>query len=434
MKDVETIAVVGGGLAGLSVAALLARQGKQVHLYDAGLLGGRATSQVIKGFTFNYGAHAIYGRDQSILRTIIKTLKLEITWLDFSSTKAKYEFAGHLTAAPANAIGLLKTEVIGGTDKLRFTWEVVKTVLHLERGTPDVSIGQWLAQENVEADVSRLMLDLASSNFFTTEPENIPSVVYFDYYRKLFRTRKPVSYIAGGWQVLITELERVLQENEGTIHRKTKITAIEEIEQRYLLRDRKKDEWTADRVIFALPPRDMRKLALPAPIQSFIEPFAYYEPVEVLVYDVGLSPYIQTPFSYVYDRTHQLFVTDLSHYDPSIAPKNGQVLQVVAYLAHQYVGNPDYLAKKVKQIHRLLDQHYPGWRDQLTVERTMKRAIVQEIKWKMGQIALPCFMNEGTGGTITFVGDWCEGEGQLSELSFSSAYTVATAWEQKNAH
>ena len=91
----ESIAVVGGGLAGLSAAALLAKQGKRVQLYDAAMLGGRATSQIIKGYTFNYGAHAVYGRDHSVLKTIIKSLKLEITWLDFSSTKAKYEFSGH---------------------------------------------------------------------------------------------------------------------------------------------------------------------------------------------------------------------------------------------------------------------------------------------------------------------------------------------------
>jgi len=319
--------------------------------------------------------------------------------------------------------------VIGGTDKLRFTWEVVKTVLRLETGEPELSIGQWLIREKTEEDVSRLMLDLASSNFFTTEPENIPSVVYFDYYRKLFRTRKPVSYIAGGWQVLIDELERVIQEQGGTIHRKTKITAIEEHEQGYQLRDRKKTEWIVNRVVLALPPRDMRKLALPASVQSFIEPFAQYEPVEVLVYDVGISPYLKTPFSYVYDRTHQLFVTDLSHYDPSIAPKDGQVLQVVAYLAHPEVGNPDYLAEKVRHIHRLLDQHYPTWQERLVVERTMKRAIVQEIKWKMGQSGLPNFMQDGPKETMAFVGDWCEGEGQLSELSFSSALNVAATWK-----
>lgn len=430
----ETVGIIGGGLAGLSAAALLAQQGKRVQLYDTGLLGGRATSQVIKGFTFNYGAHAVYARDQSILRKIIKQLKLDITWLDFSSAKAKYEFAGHLTAAPANAIGLLKTEVIGGTDKLRFTWEVVKTVLHLEQGDPALSIGQWLVQEKVEADVSRLMLDLASSNFFTAEPENIPSDAYFNYYKKLFRTRKPVSYIAGGWQVLINELERVVMLHDGTIHRKTKITAIEESDTGYRLRDRKKTEWTVDRIVLAIPPREMRKLALPTPIQLFIEPYAQYEPVEVLVYDVGVHPYIKTPFSYVYDRTHQLFVTDLSHYDSSIAPKNGQVLQVVAYLVHDRVGHPDYLSEKVNHIHRLLDQHYAGWREQLVTERTMKRAIVQEIKWKMGQAALPCFLHEEHKEKVAFVGDWCEGEGQLSELSFSSAYTVAEAWQQKNAH
>ena len=423
----EKIAVVGGGLAGLSVAALLADQGKEIHLYDAGLLGGRATSQVLKGFTFNYGAHAVYGRDQSALRSLIKQLKLNVTWLDFSSSKAKYEFAGHLTAAPANALGLLKTELVEGTDKVRFTWAVVKTLLSLERGESEVSIGDWLVQEKVEDDVSRLMLDLASSNFFTSEPENIPSSVYFAYYRKLFRTRKPVSYIAGGWQTLIDELERVLTDNGGEIHRKTKITAVEQSGGGYRLRDRQKNEWPAKRVILAIPPREMRKVALPLPIQQFIEPYAQFEPAEALVYDVGISPYIDTPFSYVFDRDHQVFVTDLSHYDASISPKEGQVLQVVAYLDHKQVSQATYIEEKVQHAHDLLDHHYPGWRDRLVTERTMKRAIVQEIKWKMGQRPLPCFLEADT--SIAFVGDWCEGEGQLSELSFSSAYTVSREWQ-----
>jgi phytoene dehydrogenase-like protein len=162
-----TIGIIGGGLSGLAAAALFAKQGTPVTLWDAGLLGGRATSQTVKGFTFNYGAHAIYGRDQSILRKLTKQLGIEVTWLDFSASLAKYELSCHLTAVAANAWGLLKTEVIEGTKKVRFTWEIIKTILRVERGKPQQSIGQWLKTERVDEQVAQLMLDLASTNFFT---------------------------------------------------------------------------------------------------------------------------------------------------------------------------------------------------------------------------------------------------------------------------
>ncbi|WP_205628938.1 hypothetical protein, partial [Acinetobacter baumannii] len=72
-----------------------------------------------------------------------------------------------------------------------------------------------------------MMLTLASSNFFTREPERIPSDVFFTYYQRLFTTNKPVAYIGGGWQALIQEFVRVIEENGGTIITKAKVESVE---------------------------------------------------------------------------------------------------------------------------------------------------------------------------------------------------------------
>ncbi|HBF59807.1 MAG TPA: phytoene dehydrogenase, partial [Exiguobacterium sp.] len=357
---------------------------------------------------------------------LTKQLGIEVTWLDFSASRAKYEFSGHTTAVPANAWGLLKTEVIEGTNKVRFTWEIIKTILRVERGNPQQSIGQWLKTERVDEQVAQLMLDLASTNFFTAEPEKIPSDVYFEYYQKLFRTRKPVSYIEGGWQGLVQELERIILENRGEILKKTKITAVELTTTGFLVRDRKKQEWNVERIIFAVPPREILKMATPTTIQKFVTPHASHKPVEVFVYDLGLQPYIQTPYSYIYDRSHRAFITDLSHYDASLAPKDGQVLQAIAYLEHDRLEDPDYIGHVRKGIEQMLDVHFTDWRERIVAERTIKRAVVQEIKWKMGQGPLATQIPGHAG--VAFVGDWCEGTGQLSELAFSSAVSVFNRW------
>ena len=47
-KDFEAI-IVGGGLAGLTAAALLAKQGQKVLVSERGNLGGRAVTLNIKG-------------------------------------------------------------------------------------------------------------------------------------------------------------------------------------------------------------------------------------------------------------------------------------------------------------------------------------------------------------------------------------------------
>jgi monoamine oxidase len=56
-----TIAVVGGGIAGLVAAAHIAASGLQPVVFEAtSRVGGRARTRIVGGFHFNQGPHALY--------------------------------------------------------------------------------------------------------------------------------------------------------------------------------------------------------------------------------------------------------------------------------------------------------------------------------------------------------------------------------------
>jgi 15-cis-phytoene desaturase len=417
------VVIVGGGLAGLSAAAYLSSRGKKIALLERGALGGRAVTLKIKGFNFNFGAHAIYSRDTSVLRTLEKELDLHIDWQDFNPNKAKYDLGDDLTDVPANVQGLFRTKMLKGLDKVKFTFEVLKTMLKMETGHPHLSIQKWMEKKNVSEDVQEMMLTLASSNFFTREPEKIPSDVFFQYYSRLFTTNKPVAYIGGGWQALIDEFVRVIEQNNGTILTKTKVEAFRVQDDRVLAAVTADGEITGDEFISCIPPKEMIKAFKETKLEHAISQYASYDPTYVVVYDVGLKTRIDVPYTYIYDKQNNIFITDISYYDTTCVPEGGQLLQATAYINQSDLGNKESIEQRKAEIEQLYDKHFAGWREELVVPRISTRAVVQEIKWTMTQKPMPVFLPEYRN--LFFAGDWCEGQGQLSELSFSSAYEVS---------
>ncbi|UOF89978.1 FAD-dependent oxidoreductase [Fodinisporobacter ferrooxydans] len=430
MKRFDVV-VVGGGLAGLSAAAHLSHSGKKVLLLEKANLGGRAVTINIKGFAFNFGAHAIYGRDTSVLKQLEKELDIHIDWKDFNPLKAKYDIGEELTAVPANVVGLFRTKAIQGMHKLSFVYQIVKTLIKAETGNPHISIRKWLEQEKVSNEVKEMMLTLASSNFFTREPEKIPSDIFFTYYRRIFTTNKPVAYIGGGWQNLISEFVRVIEQNDGVIQTKAKVDEVK-VEEDRVTAVCTKDGWIeAEEFIFCIPPSDLLKLFENTKIEYAIKQYAQYDPTYVLVYDIGLKNKIEVPYTYVYNRKDKVFITDISYYDTTCVPEGGQLLQATTYLKNEDIGNKDVIDRYKKNIEDMYDKYFSGWRDELVVPRISQKAVVQEIKWNMHQQAMPLFFPEYRN--LFFAGDWCEGQGQLSELSFSSAYQSSQYIMQKQS-
>ena len=67
------VVIIGGGVAGLAAAALIARTGKSVRLFEQShVLGGRAQTTAKDGFYLNIGPHALYrgGRGIEVLREL----------------------------------------------------------------------------------------------------------------------------------------------------------------------------------------------------------------------------------------------------------------------------------------------------------------------------------------------------------------------------
>src|SRR5262249_53856843 len=154
--------------------------------------------------------------------------------------------------------GILRTQVLDAQHKVRFVYQIAKTMFDLESGEDGVTIGDYLRDRPEQ--VRSLLLDLASANFFTNEPERIPSPLFFSYYRRLFAATRPVSYIGGGWQSIVDGLAEILTGHGGQIVSKEHADRVETDGNRVVAVQGRLGRYAADRFIFCVPPGELISL------------------------------------------------------------------------------------------------------------------------------------------------------------------------------
>lgn len=200
------IAVVGGGLAGLTAAAYAAGAGASVVVVDARrTLGGRARTTVDDGFRFNEGPHALY------------------------LAGAGHDAVQALGIRPAGARPPLATSTIslGGrlrrTPPARATAEVVRLVRTLSRDSSDpawvdASAAQWI-DERVRSEEGRaLAAALVRVTSYCGRLDRFSADAAIAQMRAGLRG---VSYLHGGWAQLVAALERTARDAGATfVHAK----------------------------------------------------------------------------------------------------------------------------------------------------------------------------------------------------------------------
>ncbi|WP_135546744.1 FAD-dependent oxidoreductase [Paenibacillus cymbidii] len=425
------VAIIGGGLAGLTAAAYLSEQpGIEGVLFERSpQLGGRAFTYEKQGFTLNYGAHAIYGIDRHEISELERELGLSFSSKQVDKRRVMYAKNGQLTPAPLDFVNLLRTDLLSAMQKVRFAGEITAIIANIHQLKHHATLGDYLAHSNAGEDVKELWEHLVCSNFFIApeDARQVPGAVISEYYHNLFRSGRPVNYVLGSWAVITNQLRtKVELPGRWTIALQEGVDGIRYQDRKYVLRTKNREE-AFDRVIFAMPVQQVVKLLKDTPWEPFLAPYEGNTATEVMVYDIGLSRVVARPFSYISDMDNKLFISDVSATDHTLVPESGQLLQGIAYLSDKFDDEAErkaYLDDKTAQMERLFDLHYPGWRDAILVKRISKKAMVSSVKNIAGNSLLPTRVESVP---FLFCGDGCEGKGELAERAFSSARRAAKA-------
>ncbi|WP_127582626.1 FAD-dependent oxidoreductase [Paenibacillus koleovorans] len=423
------VAVIGGGLAGLTAAAYLSEESsiEGILFERSPQLGGRAFTYEKAGFTLNYGAHAIYGIDRHTLTVMEKELGLSFSSKQVDRRKVVYEKNNQLTQAPLDFVNLMKTDLLSPVQKVRFAGEITAIIANIHQLKHYKTLGDYLAYSNADEDLKELWEHLVCSNFFIT-PEDarlVSGAVISEYYHNLFLSTRPVNYVLGSWAVITNQLKSKIElSGRWAISLQEGVDGIRYEGGRFVLQTKTREE-SFDRIVFAMPVQQVTKLLKGTAWEPFLAPYEHNTSTEVMVYDVGLKRVVARPFSYISDMDNKMFISDVSATDHTLVPEQGQLLQGIAYLSDQFADDAErkaYLERKTEQIEQLFDKHYAGWRDEVAVKRVSKKAMVASVKNVHTNKLLPTRVENMP---FYFCGDGCTGKGELAERAFSSARQVA---------
>jgi phytoene dehydrogenase-like protein len=412
-------AVVGGGLAGLTAAALLATHGRRVAVFERSeSVGGRAVTLLESGFHLNLGPHAWYTGGPGT--KILAGLGIPIPGRTPQPRGAFALYHDRLHTLPIGFVSLLTTDLLSLQGKL----EAARLLTSLPRmdtaAYSDRTIAAWLEQRVSDArtrDVLNMFIRVAA---YADAPHLLSADAGL--YGFQLAVRDNVQYLDGGWQSLVDALAAVARGRGVQIERGAPVAEVlhEGLVRGVRLHDG--EVVTTANVIVAVPPAAARRL-LPHAAPSLT---AAWEgiPSKAACLDLGLAR-LPKPVNTVAFGVDQPLYYSVHSATAALAPEGHAVVHVAKYLDPS---TPHDAAATERELERFLDVLQPGWRAEVIVRRYLPSMTVSH--------AIPTVAGGGLRGRtpvavrdiagLYLAGDWVGDEGTLANASVASAARAAS--------
>jgi len=405
----RTVAIIGGGVAGLSCAAYLGRAGFDVVVYErSNKLGGRATTQRRDGFDFNVGPHALYvdGAGTAVLRELNIPFTGEV-----ASVSGSFGMVGNtLRTLPTGFVSMLVSSLLSLSAKAE-TGKMLQWIKKADTSEASgVSAATWLAQIKNE-DARALLSAMFRLTTYCADHEILDAGAAL---RNLqLAVQSGVYYLDGGWQVLVDGLRDAAVAAGARIETSAPVTSITAQGESFSVTS-KTGACLADRVIIAASPAVAAKLA---PWSGSLTTWARDAcPVVAATLDVALSQLPQRRKKFVLGIDQPYYFSVHSE-TARLAPTGGAMIHVLKY------GAGDQPADEVRaELEGLMDLAQPGWREFLVHERFLPKITVAGDTPRVAGRPGPS-VPEAPG--LYVIGDWVGNDGMLVDTSLASARLAA---------
>ena len=253
----EKVAIVGGGILGMTAALRIAEKGYQVQLFDAAPeIGGLTRAWKIDNVTWDKFYHVILLSD-TYTRKILSEIGLEneINWVE---TKTGFYSGGKLYSM-SNLMEFFKFPPINLIDKFRLGFTIfaasrIKNWKKLEQ----IPVEKWLTRFSGKRTFNKIWLPLLKAKLGESYKETAASFIWATIQRMYAARRTGLKkemfgYVEGGYDLILDAFERRLQDKNITIHKGYKAEVVQKDEDSISIKFENKEKLVFDKVVMTTP-------------------------------------------------------------------------------------------------------------------------------------------------------------------------------------
>ncbi|MGN7402389.1 phytoene desaturase family protein [Cytobacillus praedii] len=370
MSEHYDVAIVGGGIAGLTAALYLAKGGKKVVVLELqDQIGGRAITNKKNGISLNLGFHALYA---GVAYQIFNELQLnQDIFRKVNEFRPYGIWKEKLHYFPATADFLMRTKLLSTAEKVKFGALLMK-ILKLDTASiPKVSLRSWM-EDNIHSPMVRhLLYVLIRGGTYIQAPDLHVAGPLF---RQMQHSITGVYYLKQGWGSLVHELCQEARRYGVKLLTNRKVTSIDHRDgQVNSIICSNEERIPVSQVLLTTSPKVASKL-VPFSEKTALKTWEDQAiPIKAACLDVGLRQLPSPKHQFVYGVDQPIMLNNVSRIGGLELSEQSdvQVFQMIKFLNQDSDPQHDR-----QQLENALELVQPGWKNEAVTEQFLPRMTV----------------------------------------------------------
>ncbi|PFN18025.1 phytoene desaturase family protein [Bacillus cereus] len=363
------VAIVGGGLAGLTASIYLAKAGKKVIVLEkSSRFGGRGITINKNGVCMNLGAHALYKGGAAFLT--FNELGMNLLG-GIPSTKAHGIWKGDIFTIPTDFRSILSTPLLSWFAKVQFSRLMIR-LGNLDVGeVPKMSLTTWAENEIKDPMVRNIFYALCRTTTYTFAPGiQVASSVLKQIQLSM---KEGVFYVDGGWETIITKLREIANHAGVQFLANKHVLEIEHCKGKQRIHCVDDEVFEAGTVIVTTPPKEACKLIKGAEGTRLYRWSEQSIPVTVAALDIGLRRLTNPTHQFALGLDQPIFFTNQSR-AAKLSEDGSIVVSLIKY--HNPLVEINHFADDKEHLEKTMELLHPNWEREVVAKQYLPKITV----------------------------------------------------------